>query len=559
MESDTATKKNRWLRLGTGKTDLPEFDQLMDLYWSGKERRISTLTVKIIGVNALALILLMIGILFLGQSQQNLIESQLENFNTEIQLISLSLSEGAIENGALNAQASQRIINRLYPLPDQTIQVFDIQGHMIAQRKSPPQKIYSARMKSVEVLKDMTRFVLKLIPSRQTLPFYPADAAPDIQGALSGKYSLSAWLNPREEIFLSGTAPLIHNGELSGAVILTRTAYDIHHKISALWANILGAFALTLILTILLSIYLSGVIASPLRRLAKTAEGLRRGKLGVQDIPDLSDRNDEIGELSTAIREMTEALMSRMDTIERFAADVAHELKNPLTSLRSAVETLQVVKKKADREKLMGIITHDIERLERLISDISHASRIDAALSRERYQPIHVERLLQQFLEHHDAPLERKTAKPRKPRDEIDLDGVTLKLDLPARAGLHIWGEETRLLQVFDNLLSNARSFSKAGDVITIRLAEHKNRVRITFEDQGKGIPEDKLEEIFERFYTQRPDHEDYGRHSGLGLSICRQIIQAMNGQIYAENIHGANGAIEGARFVVVLEHYERT
>jgi len=327
---------------------------------------------------------------------------------------------------------------------------------------------------------------------------------------------------------------------------------DINHALGDAWFNILKIFLLTLFITILLSIYLSGVIARPLRKLASAAENVRKGKLKHTEIPDMSDRKDEIGELSIVLRDMTNALWDRMDTIEAFAADVSHEIKNPLTSLKSAVETAFIVKNKEDMDKLLEIIKHDIERLDRLISDISNASRLDAELSREMFNKIDMKALLRHLLDSYKSPLEREAENSHN-SDEALKDGILITLDMADHADIFVRGSEGRLIQVFQNIISNAISFAPIKTTIKILVTLKGNRVTIAIEDEGSGIPENQLENVFGRFYSERPEHEKYGQHSGLGLSICKQIITAHNGIIYAENNKDRDGNVIGARFVVIL------
>ena len=261
-------------------------------------------------------------------------------------------------------------------------------------------------------------------------------------------------------------------------------------------------------------------------------------------IPDMSRRGDEIGELSGALKEMTEALWQRLDAIERFAADVSHEIKNPLTSLKSAIETATRVKDPAQQQRLMAIVLDDIARIDRLIGDISSASRLDAELSRAEAQPIDIASMLQTLVEM------RTTATAAE-------DGPRIELDVGARA-LVVSGLEDRLGQVFRNIISNAASFSPPGSTIRIGARQRRDPARgetieIVFDDEGPGIPEDKREAIFERFYSERPKGEKFGTHSGLGLSISRQIINAHGGTIAAENRRDASGKVLGARFMVRL------
>ena len=246
---------------------------------------------------------------------------------------------------------------------------------------------------------------------------------------------------------------------------------------------------------------------------------------------------------------MTIELNDRMDTIENFAADVSHELKNPLTSLRSATETLAIVKTKKDKTKLMQIIEHDLQRLDRLISDISNASRLDSELTRETLERIDIHQLLRNLLDIYNTPLSRKE-KPE--HSQITINNINLTLDLIKNHTPIVPGIQSRLMQVFENILSNAISFAPTNSTITIATQIKNNQIYITISDEGPGIPDNKLNTIFKRFYSERPDHEDYGNNSGLGLSICKQIITALNGEIYAENIKKGTKTT-GAKFSVVL------
>ncbi len=542
MASDTNTKKKKTRRGTLGAPNLSNLDRLLDLYWGGSERRITGLTVRIIGVNVIALLVLMAGVLYLGEYQDDLIESKLQTFRTETEVIAAGLSESAIEDQQLDRSKASHFAARLSQVTGQNITIFDKDNTIIAQATPPPQTPKKEGLFTLRVLRDMAGLILHLMPERTILPPYPAEP-PGITEALGGNTHFAAWKNQNRSIILSSAAPLSNNGDVVGTVLLTRTADDVARTVGDVWINIVQIFMATLVATILLSIYLSGVIARPLRLLTKSAEALRMDPSQNHEIPDLSDRHDEIGELSLVLRDMTDALWNRMDSIERFSADVAHELKNPLTSLKSAVETAAKVKKTKDREKLLAIIHHDVMRMDRLITDISHVSRLDTELSRQSLEVIELKPILENLVTRYN---------------EIATD-VTLILTLTdsSNENIRVWGLETRILQIFDNLLSNALSFSKSGDVINVTLHNNDDQVVITVEDQGPGIPQNKLEDIFERFYTERPIHEDYGHHSGLGLFICRQIAHALGGQIMASNVIEQNGAVTGARFTVILRQAE--
>ena len=289
---------------------------------------------------------------------------------------------------------------------------------------------------------------------------------------------------------------------------------------------------------LLLSLSLANTIAEPVRRLADAAERVRRGIRSRQQIPDFTARSDEIGHLSRALREMTQALYNRLDAIESFAADVAHELKNPLTSLRSALETLPRVNAGHSRDRLIAVMQHDVRRLDRLISDISDASRLDAELARGDAGPVDVAALLR-------AVVSMSQDSPRRSGARIELS-IPVGRSRSARADYFVFGHDSRLAQVVTNLIDNACSFSEPGGVVRVALerkpaqAEQEGKapvdhVVITIDDDGPGIPPHALERIFERFYTDRPK-QGFGQNSGLGLSISRQIVEAHGGRIWASN-----------------------
>jgi two-component system sensor histidine kinase ChvG len=291
--------------------------------------------------------------------------------------------------------------------------------------------------------------------------------------------------------------------------------------------------------TVLLSFYLAGTIARPIRRLAQAADQVRSAKGRQFEIPDFSRRGDEIGDLSDSLRAMTDALWARLDAIEAFAADVAHEIKNPLTSLRSAVETVARVEDPEQQKKLMSIILDDVQRLDRLISDISDASRLDAELSRAEIDPVDLGELLRALVAVQEAG-ERADA-PR------------FRLDVLDHQDLSVPGIEGRLGQVFRNLISNAVTFSPPGGTIRLSAQRQGDDVVVSISDEGPGIPEGKLEAVFQRFYTERPAGEKFGTHSGLGLSISKQIVDAHGGDIRAANRHDESGRVRGACFTVRL------
>ena len=335
----------------------------------------------------------------------------------------------------------------------------------------------------------------------------------------------------------------MHNGQTVGIIQLTREARDVDRSLFAVRSSIVVLFFVALAITVLLSWYLSLTIARPLLSLAASAQLMREGIGRTGSVPArLRSRRDEIGELALALDESARALWARMDAIEGFAADVSHEIKNPLSSIRSAIETLLRIEDLNQQRRLLSIIGEDVRRLDRLITDISDASRIDAELSRATAEPVALAPILSVLAEIHEA-----TRKPDGPTMQ-----VTAQSDHSGQP-LVVLAIEDRLVQVLRNLIGNAVSFSPAGGLIKLEASPAGSQVEIAVSDEGPGIPEGKLDSIFDRFYSERPEGEHFGQHSGLGLSISRQIIEALRGRIFAENRLDAQGRVCGARFVLRL------
>jgi two-component system sensor histidine kinase ChvG len=290
--------------------------------------------------------------------------------------------------------------------------------------------------------------------------------------------------------------------------------------------------------TVLLSLYLASTIARPIRQLAQSADQVRWVRGRRLSTSTLTERNDEIGELAVALREMTDSLYRRLDAIEMFVADVTHEIKNPLTSLGSAVETLEKTADPNKQRRLTAIIIDDLGRLDRLLGDIASASRLDTELSRMQTEPVDMRQVLRAVID-----VYRETGSEGDPKLELEIGADELL----------VAGIGDRMGQVLRNLLDNARSFSPEGGTIWVKAGLSGTEVWFTVEDQGPGIPEGKLNAIFDRFYTERPEGEAFGTHSGLGLSISRQIVEAFGGAIDAANLMDDAGAVKGARFTVRL------
>jgi two-component system sensor histidine kinase ChvG len=341
-------------------------------------------------------------------------------------------------------------------------------------------------------------------------------------------------------LLVTVAVPVERDKHTVGIISLTREAREVDESLFTVRMSILALFGMALGLTVLLSWYMSLTIARPILRLAEAAADMREGRGRSGSVPPaLLLRRDEVGTLASALADSAAALWERMDAIERFAADVAHEIKNPLSSIRSAIETLRRIEDPGRQRQLLTIIAQDVVRLDRLISDVSDASRLDAELSRVTVEAVDVVPILRTLQELNEAT--------RDPETDPTLDVVA-----PPN-GMKIWAVEDRLVQVLRNLIGNAQSFSPPGGRIVVRVRDAGGMVELCVEDQGPGIPDANLEHIFDRFYSERPKNESFGQHSGLGLSISRQIVEALRGHISAENRRDGGGKVEGARFIVRL------
>ncbi len=358
----------------------------------------------------------------------------------------------------------------------------------------------------------------------------------EVMLALQGQPANTVRENSMGEPILSVAVPVQRFKMVLGSLMLTTEAGDIDEIVRAERRSILEVFLVALAIGVVMSVIMAGTIVRPIRRLADAAENVRNRKGGRSSIPDFSKRNDEIGDLSAVLAGMTAALYDRIDANEHFAADVAHEIKNPLSSISSAVESMPRAKDQETRDKLLSILHDDVRRLDRLITDISQASRLDAQLSRAPVEPVELASLLSALIE---IFAETRDGMPR------------IHLELKPDDRFIVQGGEGRIGQVMRNLLENAASFSPPDGAITVTVTRQGRDVLVNIDDEGPGIPEENLETIFERFYTARPHGEAFGRHSGLGLSISRQITEAYGGSLSAGNRRNADGKILGARFSV--------
>jgi two-component system, OmpR family, sensor histidine kinase ChvG len=522
---------------------------------------ISPLTRRILAVNVLALALLAGGFLYLGKYQASLVSQQIEALKMQGEVFAAALGEGAVldsvdEGEILLPDLARQMMRRLVEPTRARARLFDIKGDVIADShvlRGAGDSVQVLELPAPEAKGSIVRiadgvydWIVDKLPRRKHYPVYRESASPraedypEVARALLGETGSAIRSDPANGgLVLSVAIPVQRYKQVLGAVMLSTSSGEIEEAVRTVRLELLRIFGVALLVTVLLSFYLAGTIARPIRRLAAAAERAR-GRGARVEIPDFTRRGDEIGDLSGSLREMTDALWQRISAIESFAADVAHEIKNPLGSLRSAVETAVRIEDPANQRRLMAIILDDVERLDRLITDISDASRLDAELGRLELAPIDIAAMLEALVDIHESTRGRGT--PR------------LVLDLADRGrGLVVPGIETRLSQVFRNVIANAISFTRPHGEIRLRARHDGRAVLITVEDEGPGIPEDKLTAIFDRFYTERPAGEKFGTHSGLGLSISKQIVEAHRGRIWAENHKDVSGTVCGARFSIRL------
>lgn len=532
---------------------------------SARRPLLTPLTRRILAVNLVAPVLLGLSLLFLDEYEDSLIATEIDALRTEGELIAASVGEGAvvIESEAqafgafMPAGATRRIdparavqlVRRLANLADIRARLYGGGGEMIADSRllrGPGGEVRMVDLPPTETntmtdaMRGALAWVENLIGADNNLDLYveqvdgTAYDFTEVVGALERSEGASAvrYDPATERKILTVAVPVQFYKQIVGAVLVSEDDQSVEARLFEVRQSILTIFAWTFAVTVLLSLYLAGTIARPVRRLAEAANLVRDGGNRQHTIPDLSKRKDEIGALSSALRDMTDGLWLRMDATEQFAADVSHEIKNPLTSLRSAVETVARIQDPEQQKQLVGIIKDDVSRLDRLISDISDASRLDAELSRAETETVNLATLLEML-----ADITNSDGKPDAPR---------VVLDLPTGDELKITGLEGRIAQVFRNLIGNAASFSPPSGKIFIRAGRYSRQISVTVEDQGPGIPKGKEEAIFSRFYSERPETEKFGTHSGLGLSISKQIVEAHRGSLTANNAESG-----GARFSI--------
>jgi len=506
-------------------------------FWS----RGSRLGRLIVGLNLIGLVVLVSGALVLNEIRRGLVDARIDSLTLQGELIGQILAEAATMGEPvpyLQADRAARILQLLNVGKSQRVRLYDTQGRLLADsyvvddrvewRVLPP-AVKRGQSGPRLSMRDADADPAKIAKARQAL-------ADEWRQAVTGEPYRGTRIAENGETVVSVSLPVQRVKAVLG--VLTMEADDVDEIIAAERRALIPFVIIAVIVTLLSSVLLYALVARPMLRLAEAADRVRLSRARAISLPDLARRQDEIGDLSRSLEEMTDTLSERMDAIERFAADVAHEIRNPLTSIRSAVETLELVPEGPGRARLLGILKQDVGRLDRLIGDISNASRLDAELSRESFKRLDLTRLLTDVLAIYDAA--------RKPGE------ARVVLVAPEEPIL-VLGQEGPLSQVFRNLIDNARSFSPPDGEVRVILGHDQGRVLGAVEDDGPGIPADNLETVFERFYTSRPKGAAFGGNSGLGLSIARQIVLAHGGTVFAANRAGENGQVAGARFAVSL------
>ncbi len=535
-------------------------------------RRVSPLTLRILAINVMALALLLAGMLYLDVYRDGLLDAKSEALVTNGTIIAGALGEaaGTTVTGmpVLQPRSARTMVRRLVSLTGTRARLFGERGALLADSRvliSAGRAVQATPLGGEPTSErgswqGFLEWFGHLMRSQPHLPLYreaTMQHAGDFEeavSALNGDVVGVRRITGDGEIIISVAFPVQRFKKILGALVLSAGTADIEEAVAEARLAIIGVFLAALAVTILLSLYLAGSIARPIHHLAEAAEIVRQRPNKRESLPDLSARGDEIGDLSRTLRDMTDALYERLDAIEGFAADVAHEIRNPLTSIKSAVEVLGTGNDAEAQTRLIAIIEDDVRRLDRLIGDISDASRLDAELARAEPQPVDLADLVETLVE-----IERATADSKggphyrleieKPIDADEEEDVSRRYI--------VQGVESRLGQVVRNLLSNAASFSPPDGTVELRLGRRDGKVELVIEDAGPGLPEGKLEAVFDRFYTERPEDEAFGEHSGLGLSISRQIVAAHGGTIRGENRRNDLDRVVGARFVVSLPAFD--
>ncbi len=493
----------------------------------------------IIALNLLGLAILVGGALVLNEFRQGLVQARLESLELEGEVIAKVIDQYATlgePDPALVSDTAGNVVNVLSIPSSQRARLFDAGGHILADSFVVADRVDASPLPPA--LRPGQRPSEAGAAQRQARVNKAREAlSEEVKQALQGQVVRNVRTGEDGKRVVSVSIPIRHVRAVLG--VLTLQASDVEQIVAAQRRALLPFIAIAVSVTLISSLLLTQLIAEPVLRLARAADRVRLQHTRAIALPDLAKRQDEVGDLTRSLEDMTRTLSDRLQAIERFAADVAHELRNPMTSIRSAVETLELVKNADTRIRLLRILDQDVGRMDRLITDISNASRLDAELSRGGPSPLELDRLLA-----HICSLYETTRK-----------GDDVRVRFAPAAGteaIRVQGREEPLSQVIRNLVDNARSFSPPRGEVRVGLRRAKGEVIAFVDDNGPGVPVENLETVFQRFYTSRPKGAAFGGNSGLGLAIARQIVDAHGGRIWAEN-RLERGKIVGARFSVAL------
>jgi two-component system, OmpR family, sensor histidine kinase ChvG len=504
----------------------------------------------ILGLNLLGLAILVIGALVLNEFSRGLVQARIDSLSTQAELISYVIVKAATTGEpepAMDGEEAREILELLAIPRTERARLYDAHGRLIAdtdviadkvlERPLPP----AARPNQLRFEWPWSRY---LAADAREARAHAAEQA-EVRSALGGSRIAHMRAAEGGGRLVSVSVPIQHVQAVLG--VLTIESGDVDQIVAKQRAALLPFILIAVAAVLASSLLLNGLVAEPIRRLARAADSVRLSRARAISLPDIGERQDEVGDLARSLDAMTSTLTARMDAIERFAADVSHEIKNPLTSMRSALETMEIVPPGPGRDRLAAVLAADVKRLDRLITDISNASRLDAELSRDNPRTLDLARFMADVVALYD----------------LHGEGASVRLEMTdGQANYRVAGREGPLGQVFRNLIDNARSFSREGGEVRVRLSplrrEGQPRIVAEVDDDGPGIPTENLETIFNRFYTNRPKgHQPggsaFGGHSGLGLSIVRQIVEAHGGAVSALNRIGVDGQVQGARFRVEL------
>ncbi len=493
----------------------------------------------IVSLNLVALAILVGGALLLNELRQGLVQARIDSLRTQGELIANVIDASATigdPQPELDVGDASSIVESLFIPKSQRARLFDADGHLIADSYVVADRVERTDLPPAQKPGQKPFAIPGFEPKPSDRNQAENALNAEVKRALAtGETVSGVRASETGAKVVSVSVPIARVRAVLG--VLTLEAGDVDQIIAAERAALIPFIIIAVAVNLISSFALTQLIAQPVRRLSRAADSVRLSRARAIDLPDIAGRRDELGDLAQSLEEMTHTLSDRMEAIERFAADVAHEIRNPLTSIRSAVETLDLVKDAAPRERLLTILKQDVQRLDRLITDISNASRLDAELARDAPRPLDLSKLIRDIIALYDADHRAGDARVRLIEDGGD--------------DLRVLGREGPLSQVFRNLIDNARSFSAADGEVRVTIGRERGRGRVAVEDDGPGMPPENLETVFERFYTSRPRGAAFGGNSGLGLSIARQIVDAHGGRIHAENRLDAEGKIVGARFVV--------